>query len=431
MILVISTLNELKLTKGTNSKVDCLRDNIRTLSAKSIKKLQTTLQILYNPTITTNIAKKKIEKEVEPVECTLNSEEFLNWIQNECTGKDSDIALCQSFISKLPDEYQQTMKEIITQSFSCNMDYKLINKAFGYQFISVISPMLAMSWDKMNDKDKTEKYAVTTKLDGFRVMIFCNEDGSRIGYTRNGLALEGFEDFLNKLDLPIGYVFDGEVLPSNVEGVESKDQYKNIMKISRTKGRKDPNLMRYNVFDCVTLDEYNTETSKPYCERRKFLNENIKDTSYQRLVPVIKEIEFENDYEWLCNKLDEVVNNGEEGLMLNKINAPYSYKRGREIFKMKKFHTCDLRVLRIEEGEGKYKDTLGKVVCDYKGNELGVGSGFLDEQRDYYYENPHEIIGKIIEISYFEETKNDKGGLGLRFPVFKSVRTDKNEVSYE
>lgn len=431
MIKTIKILQLLKETQGTNAKVNILSEELRKLSSETLDTFQTTLKILYDPTISTNIAKKKIEKEVAKVQRTFNTKDFLDWLQNDCTGKDNDIALCQSFVSNLPKEYQPTMKEIITQSFSCNMDYKLINKAFGYQFISVISPMLAMSWEKMNDKDKLSTYAVSLKLDGCRVLIFCNEDGTKVGYTRNGLTLEGFEDFLANLTLPKGYVFDGELLPSNTEGLESKDQYKAIMKITRTKGRKDPNSMRYNIFDCITIEEYNNEISKPYHERRKFLNDNVFNTPYQRVVPVIKEINFETDFEWLCNKLDEVVAQGQEGLMLNKIDSTYTYKRGRDIFKMKKFHTCDLKVLRVEEGEGKYKGTLGKIICDYKGNELGVGSGFSDEQRKYLWENPNEIIGKIVEISYFEETTSEKGSLSLRFPTILSLRFDKNEVSYE
>jgi DNA ligase-1 len=38
---------------------------------------------------------------------------------------------------------------------------------------------------------------------------------------------------------------------------------------------------------------------------------------------------------------------------------------------------------------------------------------------------------QIVEIQYFEESNNEQGGLSLRFPVFKRVRDDKNEESYE
>jgi DNA ligase-1 len=40
------------------------------------------------------------------------------------------------------------------------------------------------------------------------------------------------------------------------------------------------------------------------------------------------------------------------------------------------------------------------------------------------------MIGKIIEVQYFEETTNADGGISLRFPVFKDVRTDKLEADF-
>lgn len=181
----------------------------------------------------------------------------------------------------------------------------------------------------------------------------------------------------------------------------------------------------------IPLSDYDNLESPTYKERRNLIDDYITDTQYQRVVPVVRVINFNKDYEWLCHKLDEVVDNGEEGLMLNKLNSKYTYKRGRDIFKLKKFNTVDLKVLRLEEGEGKYKGTLGKIICNYKGYELGVGSGFTDDERDMYWNNPELIQNKIVEISYFEETSNDNQGLSLRFPVYKGLRTDKFDESYD
>ena len=37
------------------------------------------------------------------------------------------------------------------------------------------------------------------------------------------------------------------------------------------------------------------------------------------------------------------------------------------------------------------------------------------------------IIGKVIEVQYFEETENQKDdGVNLRFPTYKQVRNDKD-----
>ena len=94
-------------------------------------------------------------------------------------------------------------------------------------------------------------------------------------------------------------------------------------------------------------------------------------------------------------------------------------------------YTVDLRVKRVERGNGQNDDKMGHVIVNYKGYEVGVGSGFSKEQRIYYWEHPEEIIGKIIEIQCFEETKDKQGNLSLRFPVFKRVRDDKEEESYD
>ena len=38
----------------------------------------------------------------------------------------------------------------------------------------------------------------------------------------------------------------------------------------------------------------------------------------------------------------------------------------------------------------------------------------------------------IVQIKYFEESKDKEGNLSLRFPIFTGrIRDDKNEVSYD
>ena len=91
----------------------------------------------------------------------------------------------------------------------------------------------------------------------------------------------------------------------------------------------------------------------------------------------------------------------------------------------------DLRVIRIEKGTGRNKNRLGKAIVDYKGNEVGVGSGFSDEQRNHFWNHPDEIVGHIIKVKYKEQTKNKEGSESLQFPVFISIRDDKDDISFE
>jgi len=106
------------------------------------------------------------------------------------------------------------------------------------------------------------------------------------------------------------------------------------------------------------------------------------------------------------------------------------YHKGYHFAYIKNFKKCDIKCTGIESGTGRNSDVLGNIVCDYKGFECRVGSGFSDEQRSYYYDNPTEIIGKIVTVKYKEETKNKQGGVSLQFPVFQCVRFDKSEPNY-
>ena len=88
-------------------------------------------------------------------------------------------------------------------------------------------------------------------------------------------------------------------------------------------------------------------------------------------------------------------------------------------------------VIGYEEGDGRLKGTLGTLFVDYKGNRVGVGSGYTDEQRTLIWANKDNIEGAIIEVKYKEITKDKKTGLeSLQFPVFVGIRNDKTEPSY-
>ena len=97
------------------------------------------------------------------------------------------------------------------------------------------------------------------------------------------------------------------------------------------------------------------------------------------------------------------------------------------LLKVKTFHDAEYEVIDTEMGmfpltlNGKEceEEMLSCVYIKHKDNVVRVGSGFTIEQRQYFYNNPDAILGKIITVQYFEETKNQEGGISLRFPTFK------------
>ena len=118
--------------------------------------------------------------------------------------------------------------------------------------------------------------------------------------------------------------------------------------------------------------------------------------------------------------------NNWEGSMLRK-DVAYEGKRTKNLLKVKKFREAENTVIGVDYGpmsvvrNGKeaQETMLSQVWIKHKGYEVKVGSGFSQEQRIKYMTEP--IIGKTITVQYFEETKNDKGGISLRFPTVKHI----------
>jgi DNA ligase-1 len=70
-------------------------------------------------------------------------------------------------------------------------------------------------------------------------------------------------------------------------------------------------------------------------------------------------------------------------------------------------------------GREHEENMLSCVMIKHKDHIVRVGSGFTIDQRQEFYQNPDKILGQIITVQYFEETKNQDGGISLRFPTFK------------
>lgn len=419
---VLEILSTLKNISGTNEKIDYLS------SHKENNDLKMVLNLLYNPRISTKLANKKLRKSLPSIEVNMSGNEFIEFLSTKCAGKDSDIQIAQSYLNKFDGEYKDIMFDIITQKLSIGMDYKNINKSFGYPFIEFIECMLATNVDKVIDKIGDEEYYITMKLDGNRFIVQVDTQGNKTAYSRNGLPLDGYEEFLNQLVLANDTIYDGEILYSD-DTLTSEERFRKTNEIVRSKGVKDKDLLQYHIFDVVSNSELRGFAKpKIYSERRAILDSMIEN-KYQKIVKVLYKGMIDNN---VFELLDRVTEQGNEGLMGNLANGEYQFgKRSKNILKFKKFHDVDLLCIGVTEGEGKYKGKLGSITVEYFGYYVEVGTGFTDEMREYYWKNQNEIVRKIVQVKYFEESRDKNGNLSMRFPIMQRVRTDKQEVSYD
>lgn len=380
------------------------------------------LKFLLDSNITTGLSKKKINKKVKVYENTCDDiRDMFIYLSLHNSGTDVNIGVVQGYINSLDEDLQDFVRGLLTKSLKCGADAKTVNKVIP-GLISTFEIMLGSKAD-LNKLPKGDKF-VTEKYDGCRCFTQIR-NGKIIMKSRQNKIFEGLIDIENSIkELGLNNVsLDGELLAidSNYENV-----YKDTMKIVSTKG-KEKHGVKYVIFDILPIDEFdNKKGVLKYSERRKILD-NIKQNEFINITPIL----YHGDDN---NKVLEVLSicrgNGAEGAMIN-LDKPYEFKRSKTLLKLKVMNSCDLKIVGFEEGDGKYKGSLGNIICDYKGFKLGVGSGYTDEERHEIWNNQEKYLNRIVEIQYFEETYNDKGGLSLRFPVFKCIRELGKEVSYE
>ncbi|MBO5423928.1 MAG: hypothetical protein J6A25_07780 [Lachnospiraceae bacterium] len=395
----------------------------------------TYLQFAFNPYTTFGISGKKLNKVVPETSITgVHSVfELLTYLSQHNTGTDQIIGLCQDFIDGVavsdPDA-AILLEQIIRKEFTIGCDAKTINAVIP-GLIPVFNVQLANKYFDKPEYVEGKTFALTRKIDGGRI-IAIRENGEVSFYTRAGQKYEGLTELAAELftTFPDGIVLDGEItLLANPLGLSSKEQYKQTMKITRKDGEKHG--VKMLVFDILTIEEFRTQMCEHTYDERRNLLEGLFGTTkrtYFELLPVLYR---GKDTAEITKYLDQLTAEGEEGVMINICDAPYEFKRTNNLLKVKKMDTLDLEIVGVEAGEGRLANTLGAIHVRYKdGNIVKVGSGFSDWMRDEIWHNQVYYIGKIAEIQFFEETKNDKGGVSLRFPIFKEVRLDKREADF-
>lgn len=399
------------------------------------KMFRLVMNFVYNPYIVTGLSNKKINKgwDENEDECDIEANEIeyvFDYLKAHNTGRDEDIRFVQAFIKNQPMEYWETYKQIFTKELKCGVTAKTINKVVP-GLIPTFEVMLGekyMSEVNALEKEKPE-IIITQKLDGIRCIAVVEKNNATL-FSRQGLVMKGLNELEQHLSKLKEGVYDGELL-ANIQGLDSKDLYRETVSIVNSKAEDKRNIC-FNVFDYLPIEDFEKGSSRTPCEQRKvevFSNTFYCDQNYIKAVPILYKGEYDKNI--LNELLQEQVNKHNEGLMINYAKAGYTAKRTKKLLKVKVMQSVDVRIVGFEPGKGKYRATLGSILVNYKGYIVKVGSGFTESDREYIWNSQEEVLGKIAEIQYFEETTNKyDDSLSLRFPIFKTLRFDKTEPSY-
>lgn len=411
---IYNLCTQLQSISGTKAKQQFLLDN-------RCEDFDTFLKWLLNPQIVTGIDRKKLKmRSVSRCFESQDLKDILDYLVEHNTGRDVDVGYCRSFMNANP-EYEAFLFSVFTKSLKLGVDVKLVNKTYGEDFIFNWEIQQAYPIEKYPLKPNTW-ITITQKCNGVRATYYRGKI-----MARSGVEFKGLDHIVNELDAAYSnYVLDGELMLKDKTGLTDNEAFRKATGIINSDGDKSEICM--TVFDCLPVADFDSSTPKMrYSQRRRLMGE-LEDTDNVRVLPVLYQ---GTDHTQIPILLDKMVAEDKEGLMVN-LDVPYKRKRHSGILKVKRFYTMDLRVVSVEEGEGKYVGMLGKVNVEFNGNVVGVGSGFTDEQRIKYWEDKDYLVGKIIEVKYKEVSTDKKTGLeSLQFPVFVCEKFDKTEPNIE
>lgn len=239
---------------------------------------------------------------------------------------------------------------------------------------------------------KVESYFVSEKLDGIRAYW----DGQQL------LSKQG-----NKFTAPAWFIASFPRQPLDGELWIKRHRFEQVSSIVRT---QDYHNQQWQQVKFMIFDMPNNPS---------IFSKRIEDM--QRLVakidsPYLKMIKQEKlkTSKALFTKLDQVVAEKGEGLMLHHQDALYKTQRNQYLMKLKKFEDAEATVIDHIPGKGKYKGQLGSLlVTNEEGITFKIGTGFSDQQR----RTPPKI-GAVITYRYTGKTQKNVP----RFASFMRVR---------
>lgn len=280
--------------------------------------------------------------------------------------------------------------------------------------------LLLMDYHKARPSN-VQEFVMSEKLDGVRALW----NGKQL-LTRNGRVIKAPACFTKHFP---PFALDGELWIGRGEfekalALVQKDCTHcpcsgDREALDSSRGDSSWGRAKYYVFD---VPDCTLESSpKAHCtlfERLRVL-ESYLASAPTMPISLIKHEPISSEKQ-LFKRLQELSEQGAEGLVLRKVTAPYERTRSPNALKLKTYSDAECKVVAHNAGKGKYAGKLGSLTCEQETTTKGVaglmrfkiGSGFSDAER----QSPPPL-GSIITYKFYGTTKNGFP----RFAVFHRI----------
>ena len=331
------------------------------------------------------------------------------------------------------DQWNLWYRRILIKDLRCGTSEKTINKVVEKTYPDYVIPVFncQLAHDSANHESKVAgEKLIEVKLDGVRVITIVYPNGHVDQYSRNGKELVNFPHIKEQLARHAGafaepVILDGEIMSAS---------FQDLMKMVHRKSDVDANDAVLNLFDMITLKEFQNGVGI----YRQIDRSVTLAAWYNQLADSLPNITIVGqervDLRTPAGQArfrqinQEAIDGGYEGIMIKDLEAPYECKRSVAWLKLKPYIEVSLTVVAVEEGTGRNLGKLGALICegedDGKRIRVNVGSGFTDLHRDTYWTARSELVGQIVEVRADAATKSQDSEeiWSLRFPRFLRFR---------
>ena len=416
---VYDILEDLAANPSRNYKIDLLKQN------ENNRVLREVVRLALDPF--TQFYIRKIPKyEATGSGCLLGAIDKLFELSSRIVTGNAAIEHLTQVLTSLSPKNAKVLERIIAKDLKCGVSIATANDVW-LGLILDYPCMLASQYDqKLVDKMTWPAY-VQLKLDGMRFNAVVR-DGQCEFKSRNGKTI----DLLGNLEAEFvsmangrDCVFDGELLVADDNGYPLNRQTGNGILNKALKGTisaAEAAMVRATVWDYIPYMYFTSgECPVEYEHRMDELHPLPEKIS---LVPNF----IVNNIEEAQAKFKEYYDIGEEGIILKDPKAFWENKRSKSLIKFKGELECDLKIVDVEDGTGKYEGLLGALVCESEDGiiKVNVGSGFSDEDRAKI--KREDVIGKVVAIKYNARIRSKHKDESLFLPIFVEIREDKDKA---
>jgi len=422
--------------------ISCLEaDNSRLAKEKIIrneaecanKEFFSGVRLALDPLITFGV--KKVAEQKGPsgpgLDWTIFKQAVDCFISREITGNAAQLVLDTLMETATAEQWNSWYRRILIKDLRCGVSEKTINTVVKKDYPEYEIPVFTcqLAHDSANHEKKVcGKKQIEVKLDGVRVICILHKNKRSEVFSRNGKQFHNFEHIVDQLEkakyiLDTDMVLDGEVMSSS---------FQDLMKQVHRKTNVQSDDAVFHVFDMLTLEDFlkggapvpqyvRSNLTKSFIEENQEKLPNVQCLSWEDV-----DLDTEEGQQRFKEINKQAIDGGYEGIMIKDPKAGYECKRSHSWLKLKPFIEVTLEVVDVEEGTGRNAGRLGAFILqgvdDGRSISVNCGSGFSDSDRDSFWSNKGEIVGRLVEVRADAITQNQDGSYSLRFPRYLRFR---------